>query len=195
MSRHNPKRGGMTLMETIVASFLLGITCTLMMTFFVYALRQTQRNMLRQELILGGEKVVDRIISSYVVSRDTYLLANSSINGVLIPQASAVNSSKLVFDASGNLTWSSWKAFGYDPGRRQVWQAWQAFVTPVTSGGELTTGPTVLLPINWSRRVVSQNVALFSVTGPTNGVIRVRVVLSDRNGYRVEIASSGDALN
>lgn len=182
-------------METIVATFLLGITCTLMMTFFVYALRQTQRNMLRQELILGGEKVVDRVINSYMASRDTLLLANTSINGVLIPQASAVNSSKLVFDSSGNLVWSSWKAFGYDSSKRQVWQAWQAFVTPVTSGGELTTGPTVLLPANWSRRVVSQNVTLFSVTGPSNGVIRVRVVLADSNGYRVEIASSGDALN
>lgn len=195
MSRRSLKRGGMTLMETIVASFLLGITCTLMMTFFVYALRQTQRNMLRQELILGGEKVVDRVISSYMASHDTYLLANTSINGVLIPLASPVNSNKLVFDASGTLTWSSWKAFGYDAGKRQVWQAWQAFATPVASGGELTSGPTVVLPINWSRRVVAQNVTLFSVTGPANGVIRVRVVLADRYGYRVEIASSGDALN
>ncbi|MBX3169785.1 MAG: hypothetical protein KF760_20445 [Candidatus Eremiobacteraeota bacterium] len=182
-------------METLVSSFLLGITCTLMMTFFVYALRQTQRNLLRQELILGGEKVVDRVIRSYMASHDTYILANTSINGVLIAQASAVNSSKLIFDTSGNLTWSSWKAFGYDSAKGQVWQAWQAFVTPVASGGELTTGPTVLLPANWSRRVISQNVSLFSVTGPSNGVIRVRVVLSDRNGYQVEIASSGDALN
>lgn len=185
----------MTLMETIVSTFLLGVTCTLMMTFFVYALRQTQRNMLRQELILGGEKVVDRVLSSYAVSHDTYLLANASINGVLIPQASAVNSSKLIFDSSGKLTWSSWRAFGYESGSRQVWQAWQAFVTPVTSGGELTTGPTVVLPANWSRKVVAKNVTLFSVTGPSNGVIRVRVVLTDRAGYQVEVASSGEALN
>jgi hypothetical protein len=185
----------MTLMETIVSTFLLGVTCTLMMTFFVYALRQTQRNALRQELILGGEKVVDRVLSSYATSHDTYLLANTSINGVLIPQASAVHSSRLIFDSSGNLTWSSWKAFGYDSSTRQVWQAWRGFVTPVASGGELTTGPTVLLPANWSRRVVARNVKLFSVSGPSNGVIRVRVVLSDTTGYQVELASSGDALN
>lgn len=182
-------------METIISIFLLGITCTLMMNFFVYALRQTQRNTLRQELILGGERVVDRVLSSYAVSHDTYLQANSSINGVLIPQASAVNSSKLIFDSSGSLTWSSWKAFGYDSGNRQVWQAWQAFATPVTSGGELTTGPTVVLPANWARKTVAKNVALFSVTGPTNGLVRVRVVLSDSAGYTVEVASSGDALN
>lgn len=185
----------MTLMETIVSTFLLGVTCTLMMTFFVYALRQTQRNMLRQELIVGGEKVVDRVLSSYAASHDSYLLANASINGVIIPQASAVNSNKLIFDSSGNLTWSSWKAFGYASGTRQVWQAWQAFVTPVASGGELSTGPTVLLPVNWTRRVVAKNVSVFSVTGPTNGVIRVRVVLSDSAGYQVELASSGEALN
>jgi hypothetical protein len=185
----------MTLMETIVSTFLLGITCTLMMTFFVYALRQTQRNAMRQELIIGGEKVVDRVLSSYAPSRDTLLLANSSINGVLIPQASVVNSNRLVFDSSGNLVWSSWKAFGYNASTRQVWQAWQAFVTPVTSGGELTTGPTTTSPANWARRTIAPNVTLFSVTGPSNGVIRVRVVLTDGQGYQVEIASSGDALN
>lgn len=185
----------MTLMETIVASFLLGLTCTLMMSFFVYSLRQTQRNLLRQELILGGEKVVDRLLSSYAASHDTYLLANSSINGVLIPQASAVNSSRILFDSSGNLIWSSWKAFGYDPATRQVWWAWQAFATPVSSGGELSSGPTSLLPASWSRRTLAKNVATFSVTGPSNGLIRVRVVLSDSQNYRVEVASSGDALN
>lgn len=185
----------MTLMETIVASFLLSITCTMMMSFFVYALRQTRRNMLRQELILGGEKIVDRVLASYAPSRDTLLLANTSINGILIPQASAVNSNRLVFDSSGSLVWSSWKAFGYDTTNRQVWQAWQAFVTPVTSGGELTTGPTTTSPANWARKIIAKNVTLFSVTGPSNGVIRVRVILSDASGYKVEVASSGDSLN
>lgn len=192
MWRH---KQGMSLMETIVATFLLGITCTLMMTFFVYALRQTQRNALRQELILGGEKVVDRVLSTWAASHDTYLLANASINGVLIPLASAVNSKKLIFDSSGNLTWSSWMAFGYDPAKLQVFQAWQAFVTPVPSGGELLTGPVTVLPVSWARRVVAQNVATFSVTGPSNGLIKVRVVLKDSRGYQVEISSSGDALN
>lgn len=185
----------MSLIETMVATFLLGITCTLMMTFFIYALRQTQRNALRQELIVGGEKVVDRVLTTWAASHDTYLQNNSSINGVLIPLASAVNSSKLIFDSSGNLTWSSWKAFGYDPGKRQVYQAWQAFVTPVASGGELLTGPVTLLPVNWGRRTVAQNVTTFSVTGPSNGLLRVRVVLKDSRGYQVEISSSGKALN
>jgi hypothetical protein len=184
----------MTLMELIVATLLLGLTCTLMMSFFIYALRQTQRNWLRQELILGGEKVVDQLLSSYEASHDTYLLANSSINGVLIPQATAAWSSKTIFDSSGNLTWSSWRAYGYDSTQKQVWQAWQAFVTPVASGGELDTGPS-LPPANWARRTLAQNVTTFSVTGPSNKVIRVRVVLTDSKGYQVEVASSGDALN
>ncbi|MBS2039422.1 hypothetical protein JST97_30835 [bacterium] len=188
-------RKALTLVETIVASFLLGLTCTLMMSFFVYSLRQTQRNLLRQELILGGEKVVDQVLAAYAASRETNLLANSSINGVLIAQASAPYSSKTLFDSDGNLIWSSWRAFGYDPARRQVWRAWQSFVTPVTSGGELTTGPTSVLPANWSRRTLASNVSSFSVTGPSNGLIRVRGVLSDSQGYTVEVASSGDALN
>ena len=182
-------------METIVATFLLGITCTLMMTFFVYALRQTQRNALRQELILGGEKVVDRVLATWAASHDAYLQSDSSINGVLIPLASAVNSNKLIFDSSGNLTWSSWKAFGYDPGKMQVYQAWRAFVTPVASGGELSTGPITVLPASWARLVVARNVSSFSVTGPINGLIKVRVVLKDSHGYQVEVSSSGDALN
>ena len=189
------RRKAMTMMELIVATFLLGLTCTLMMSFFIYALRQTQRNWLRQELILGGERVVDKVLSAYCASHDTYLLANSSINGVLIPQATAAWSSKTIFDASGNLTWSSWRAFGFDSTQKQVWQAWQAFDTPVTSGGELTTGPTSVLPAKWTRRTLSPNVTTFSVTGPTNGLIRVRVVLTDTKGYKVEVASSGDALN
>jgi len=186
----------MSLVETIVATFLLGVTCTLMMTFFVYALRQTQRNAMRQELIIGGEKVVDRVLSTWAASHDTYLLANPSISGVLIPLASAVNSNKLIFDSSGNLTWSSWKAFGYDSANSQVYQAWQAFVAPVANGGELTTGPGLaFLPVKWARTIVAKNVSSFSVTGPTNGLIKVRVVLQDSRGYQVEISSSGDALN
>ena len=182
-------------METIVASFLLGLSCTLMMSFLVYSLRQTQRNQVRQELILGGERVVDQVLSSYAASRDTYLLTNSSINGVLIAQASAVYSNRTLFDSNGALLWSSWKAFGYDASKRQVWRAWQSFATPTSGGGELSTGPTAIPPSNWSRRVLAQNVTLFSVTGPTNGLIRVRVVLTDSQGYQVEVASSGENLN
>lgn len=185
----------MTMVETLVACFLLGLACTLMMSFFIYSLRQTQRNLVRQELIRGGEKVVEQVLDAYGPSDATYVQANTSISGILIPQASAVNSSRLVFDSNGDLTWTSWRAFGYDSTKLQVWQAWQAFVTPVNSGGELSTGPTVTLPAKWSRRVVSPNVSLFNVTGPTNGVLRVRVVLKDSRGYQVEVASSGVALN
>ena len=59
----------------------------------------------------------------------------------------------------------------------------------------LLTGPVTLLPVNWGRRTVAQNVTTFSVTGPSNGLLRVRVVLKDSRGYQVEISSSGKALN
>lgn len=189
-----PHRRAFTLIDTLVAIGLMMLTTTLMTTFFVYALRQNQRNGQRQELVLQAEKAVLRVLSQFAPSRPVQLLYNTSISGIVFARASQQNSDKLLFDSQGILLWSSWQAYGWDPTSFQLWEASQAFVLPTTSGGELNAGPPTL-PSSWGRRTLARRVREFQVTGPVGGVIRVRVLLQDDSGYQVEVVSSGMGVN
>lgn len=183
-----------TLVQTLVAVFIMALASTLMTTFLVYGMRQTLRNEQRQELILKAEKAVLRILERYSPSRASYLTYNPSIAGIVFPRASLVNDSKLIFDSDGALIWTSWQAYGWDSRSGTLYEAGRALAAPVTSGGELTTGP-LTPPSGWPRRTLATRVREFQVTGPTSGVIRVRLLLRDDQGYQVELASSGAALN
>lgn len=191
MSR--PDRG-FTLVQTLVAVFLMMLTSTLMTTFLVYAMRQTLRNEQRQELILKAEKAVLRVLERFSPSRASLLTYNTSIAGIVFPRASKTTDTRLSFDSNGALVWTSWQAYGWDARTCTLYETSQALAVPVTSGGELTTGP-LTSPALWSRRPLATRVQEFQVTGPVSGVIRVRVLLRDDQGYQVELASSGAALN
>ena len=133
-------RRAFTLIDTIVAIGLMMLGSTLMITFFVYAVRLNQRLDGRQFLVLQAEKSVTRILSQFSPSRADLLRTDTSIAGIVFPRASAVNSNTLTFDSQGALIWSSWMAYGWDSPTQQLWEASRALVKPVTQGGELTSG-------------------------------------------------------
>lgn len=187
-------RRGFTWIETLVAIFLMALASTLMSGFFIYTVRQNRRYEGRQELILGVESTLLRILSQFHGSRASALRFDSSIAGIVFPLPVAVNSSVARLDTLGAPLWSSWQAFGWDSSSRTVWEANRAFLLAVTQGGELSSGPTTS-PATWTRTVLARSVREFQPTISGTGGLRVRILAQDAQGFQVEMTSTGVAQN
>jgi hypothetical protein len=175
------------LTEAVVSMGLMGLAGTLMMGYLIFFARLNLRYQSVQETLSFSEKALNTVMSELSWSRSESIRRDATIAGIVIPRACKVESSALQFDSSGVPIWSSWRAFGVNSGN--LWSAEQAFVTPVTSGGELTTGPPQA-PSNWRRRVLLRNVKAFEVSGPSNRAYRVRLFTTTSNGYQVEFVAS-----
>ncbi len=176
-----------TLTEAVVSMGLMGLAGTLMMGYLIFFARLNLRYQAVQETLSLSEKALNTVMSELSWSRSESIRRDANIAGIVIPRAASVGSSALQFDRSGVPIWSSWRAFGLNNGT--LWSAEQAFVTPVTSGGELTTGPP-LAPSSWRQRILLRNVRAFEVSGPSNRAYRVRLFTTTPNGYQVEFVAS-----
>lgn len=194
MSLHKARKSGFTLVETVVACVLLSLATTIMATFLLNFSRQAVRYENRQELVLGAEKVIMRLVDQLSDSRASLVTADSSISGVYFPVADSPSSSSVRFDSSGNVMWQRWIAWGYNSSAASVYESQLPLVNPTYDSTTLLKSLTSL-PSSWTRQTWANRVQSFSVTGPIYSAFRVRLLVKDSQGYLVEMASTAVARN
>jgi type II secretory pathway pseudopilin PulG len=194
MSRHKARGAGFTLVETMVACVLLGLATTIMATFLVDFSRQAARYQNRQELVLGVEKVIMRMVDQLSDSRASLVTADSTLGGVYFPVADSPSESSVRFDSNGNVMWQRWMAWGYDRSASTVYESQLALANPTYDSAVLLKSLTSL-PSSWTRRIWASRVQSFSVTGPVSSAFRIRLLVKDSQGYLVEMASTAVARN
>jgi type II secretory pathway pseudopilin PulG len=194
MSRHKARVTGFTLVETMVACVLLGLATTIMATFLVDFSRQAARYENRQQLVLGAEKVIMRLVDQLSDSRASLVTADSTIAGVYFPVADSPSDSTVRFDSSGNVIWQRWMAWGFNSTAATVYESQLPLASPTNDASILLKSLTSL-PSSWTRKTWATQVQSFSVTGPVSSAFRVRLLVKDSHGYLVEMASTAVARN
>lgn len=172
----------------MVAVVLLTLATTVMGTFLLDFSRQAARYERRQDLILGAEKVLLRMVSLLSDSRASLVTADTTIAGVYFPVAED-SKQNLQFDSSGNVMWQRYEAFGFDAAKGIVYEAQLPLATPTYDATLLAKGVTSA-PSTWARRTQAGWVKEFAVSGPVGGAFRIRLLVIDSLGYQMEIAST-----
>jgi len=190
-----PRRSaGFTLIETMVACALMVLATGLLGSFFTFFTRQSLRYHTRQELAIQAERVLFRIQSTLSGASSGSVVAVDSIAGVRFPTAQVQGQGSLIFDKEGALMWQTWQVYGFDKKLGKVWEARQALATPTKDLQSLSKGPTTAVD-SWPRRTLALQVTHFQISGPVNKAFRLQVALTDKYGYRLELASSVVAHN